>query len=100
MDGMHDLGGKQGFGKIRYSKKARTYHAPWEKRVNAMTGLARALAKLGREDDAKTWLNTAVQSNPQNSRAWYQLGLLAAASDPAAARSSYENHPTQAHPDR
>ncbi|HZM47922.1 MAG TPA: nitrile hydratase subunit beta [Burkholderiales bacterium] len=40
MDGMHDLGGKQGFGRIRYSPKAQTYHAPWEKRVNAMTGLA------------------------------------------------------------
>jgi nitrile hydratase len=40
MDGMHDLGGKQGFGKIRYSPKAQTYHALWEKRVNAMTGLA------------------------------------------------------------
>ena len=40
MDGMHDLGGKQGFGKIRFKPKAPTYHAPWEKRVNAMTGLA------------------------------------------------------------
>ena len=40
MDGMHDLGGKQGFGRIRYSPKAQTYHAPWEKRVNAMTSLA------------------------------------------------------------
>jgi nitrile hydratase len=40
MDGMHDLGGKQGFGRIRYSPKAQTYHALWEKRVNAMTGLA------------------------------------------------------------
>ena len=40
MDGMHDLGGKQGFGKIRHSPKAQTYHAPWEKRVNALTGLA------------------------------------------------------------
>lgn len=57
---------------------------------NAMTGLARALAKLGREDDAKTWLNKALQSNPQNYRAWYQIGLLAAANDPDAARSAYE----------
>ncbi len=40
MDGMHDLGGKQGFGKIRFRPKAPTYHAAWEKRVNAMTGLA------------------------------------------------------------
>ena len=56
---------------------------------NAMTGLAKALAKLGRADDAKNWLNQAVQSNQQNYRAWYQLGLLAA-NDPAAARPAYE----------
>ena len=57
---------------------------------NAMTGLARALAKLGRFDDAQAWLSKALQSNPQNYRAHYQLGLLSAASDPAAAESHYE----------
>ena len=57
---------------------------------NAMTGLARALAKLGRVDEAKSWLGKALHSNPQNYRAWYQLGLLDAASDPAAALSSYQ----------
>src|SRR6267378_276315 len=57
---------------------------------NAMTGLARALAKLGRVDEAKSWLNKALQSNPQNYRAWYQEGLLDAASNPAAAQSAYE----------
>src|ERR1700694_1206379 len=57
---------------------------------NAMTGLARALAKLGRVDDAKSWLNKALQSNPQNYRAWYQAGLLDAGSNPAAALSAYE----------
>ncbi len=57
---------------------------------NAMTGLARALAKLGRVDDAKNWLNKALQSNPQNYRAWYQIGLLAAGNDPVAAQSAYE----------
>jgi arylsulfatase A-like enzyme/Flp pilus assembly protein TadD len=57
---------------------------------NAMTGLARALAKLGRVDDAKNWLNKALQSNPQNYRAWYQMGLLDAGGDPAAALSAYE----------
>ena len=40
MDGMHDLGGKQGFGRIRHSPKAQVFHAPWEKRVNAMVALA------------------------------------------------------------
>jgi arylsulfatase A-like enzyme/Flp pilus assembly protein TadD len=57
---------------------------------NAMTGLARALAKLGRVDEAKSWLNKALQSNPQNYRAWYQAGLLDAVSNPAAALSAYE----------
>src|SRR5882757_203813 len=40
MDGMHDLGGKQGFGPIRYALDARAFHEPWEKRVNALYGLA------------------------------------------------------------
>ncbi len=57
---------------------------------NAMTGLARALAKLGRVDEAKSWLNKALQSNPQNYRAWYQSGLLDAGSNPSAAQPAYE----------
>jgi choline-sulfatase len=57
---------------------------------NAMTGLARALAKLGHVEEAKGWLGKALQSNAQNYRAWYQLGLLDEGSDPAAALSSFE----------
>jgi nitrile hydratase len=41
---MHDLGGKQGFGPIRYSVDARAFHAPWEVRVNGLYSLA---VKLG-----------------------------------------------------
>ena len=44
MDGMHDLGGKHGFGRVRYSLRAQTFHEPWEKRVNALYSLA---VKLG-----------------------------------------------------
>ena len=40
MDGMHDLGGKQGFGPVRHSAKAMVFHAPWERRVNALLALA------------------------------------------------------------
>jgi nitrile hydratase len=40
MDGMHDLGGKQGFGRVRHSPKAEAFHAAWEKRVNALVGLS------------------------------------------------------------
>jgi arylsulfatase A-like enzyme/Tfp pilus assembly protein PilF len=57
---------------------------------NAMTGLARALSKLGRVDEAKAWLQKAVQNNPENYRAWYQTGLLQAESEPAAALAAYE----------
>ena len=44
MDGIHDLGGKQGFGRVRYAPKALAFHAPWEKRANALYSLA---VKLG-----------------------------------------------------
>ena len=40
MDGMHDLGGKQGFGPVRHSARATVFHAPWERRVNALLALA------------------------------------------------------------
>jgi nitrile hydratase len=36
MDGVYDLGGKQGFGRVRYTQKATAFHAPWEVRVNAL----------------------------------------------------------------
>jgi len=40
MDGMHDLGGKQGFGPVRHSPTAEVFHAQWEKRANALLALA------------------------------------------------------------
>jgi nitrile hydratase len=40
MDGMHDLGGKQGFGPVRFGPNAAVFHEDWEKRINALYGLA------------------------------------------------------------
>ena len=40
MDGMHDLGGKQGFGPVRHSPRAHVFHEEWEKRANALLALA------------------------------------------------------------
>jgi nitrile hydratase beta subunit len=40
MDGIHDLGGKQGFGPVRYTLDAKAFHAPWEVRVNGLYSLA------------------------------------------------------------
>jgi len=36
MDGVHDLGGRQGFGPVRYRLDAPAFHAEWEVRVNAL----------------------------------------------------------------
>jgi nitrile hydratase subunit beta len=40
MDGVHDLGGRQGFGPVRHSADAAVFHSEWEKRINALYGLA------------------------------------------------------------
>ena len=40
MDGMHDLGGRQGFGPIRYTVNAPAFHATWEVRVNSLYSFA------------------------------------------------------------
>ena len=40
MDGFHDLGGRQGFGRIRYSENAKAFHAEWEVRANSLYALA------------------------------------------------------------
>src|SRR3954468_4355888 len=40
MDGIHDLGGRQGFGRVRYTIDAPAFHAPWEVRANALYGQA------------------------------------------------------------
>ena len=39
MDGMHDIGGKQGFGRVRHAPQAPVFHEDWEKRMNALYGL-------------------------------------------------------------
>jgi nitrile hydratase len=40
MDGMHDLGGKQGFGAVRYTLNAPAFHAAWELRANSLYAFA------------------------------------------------------------
>lgn len=40
MDGMHDLGGRHGFGPVRYTLDAPAFHAKWEVTVNALYGHA------------------------------------------------------------
>ena len=45
MNGVHDLGGMQDFGPIRYEKNEPVFHAGWESRVYAMNRAMRAFHK-------------------------------------------------------
>jgi Tfp pilus assembly protein PilF len=45
---------------------------------------------LGRGDEARSWLDKTLKNNPENYQAWYQIGLLNAATDRAAAQAAYE----------
>ena len=56
----------------------------------SMTGLARALIYLGRGQEAKEWSQKALKFNPQNYRAWYQLGFIESKTDPTAGIVDYE----------
>src|SRR6188768_1385564 len=40
MDGVHDLGGRQGFGPVRYTLNAPAFHAGWEVRANSLYAFA------------------------------------------------------------
>src|SRR6516225_9899675 len=40
MDGIHDLGGRQGFGPVRYTLDAKPFHDTWEVRANSLYSLA------------------------------------------------------------
>ena len=40
MDGIHDLGGRQGFGAVRYARNASAFHAAWEVRANSLYAFA------------------------------------------------------------
>jgi nitrile hydratase beta subunit len=36
VDGIHDTGGRQGFGRVRFTEAATAFHAPWEVRANTL----------------------------------------------------------------
>ncbi len=40
MDGIHDMGGRQGFGAVRYVPGASAFHAAWEVRANSLYAFA------------------------------------------------------------
>ena len=60
----------------------------------AMTGLAHALFMQGDVNGAKVWLEKAINHNPQNYRAWYELGALRSKMNDLSAELAYEKSVT------
>jgi len=56
----------------------------------AMTGLARSLSFLGKDDEAVQWSRNALKVNPANYRAWYQLGLIESKTNKDSAIEDYK----------
>jgi nitrile hydratase beta subunit len=76
VNGVHDMGGMQGFGKVEPEADEPVFHAPWEGRVLAMNRAAGALGKwnidIGRF--SRETLPPAVYLASSYYRKW-QLGL-------------------------
>ena len=56
----------------------------------AMTGVARTLRLQNNDDAARTMLQKALKQNPNNFRAWYELGWVESKQDPAAGVAAFE----------
>jgi nitrile hydratase beta subunit len=50
VDGIYDLGGRQGFGKVRYTQNAPAFHARWEVRVNSLYSFAVRLGMFNMDE--------------------------------------------------
>src|SRR5437773_2089984 len=56
----------------------------------AMAGLSRALLHQNKDEEDKQWARHALMYNPENYRAWYQLGFIETKTDKPAAIADYE----------
>ena len=51
MNGVHDMGGQQGMGPVRYEKDEPVFHASWEGRIYALNRAMRAWRKWSLDTD-------------------------------------------------
>jgi nitrile hydratase subunit beta len=78
VDGIHDLGGRQGFGAVQYTPQAPAFHAPWEKRVNALYSLAVRLGVFNMDE----YRHAIERMEPRHylSASYYERSLTSLAS--------------------
>jgi Flp pilus assembly protein TadD len=55
-----------------------------------MLGLSRSLIFQNKAHEAKQWAQKAIEFNPDNYPAWYQLGFIESQTDKQAAMADYE----------
>jgi arylsulfatase A-like enzyme/Tfp pilus assembly protein PilF len=56
----------------------------------AMSALARALHQQNKDDEARQWVDKALQINPKNLKAWYQKGWMSMGLDPRVAMDAFD----------
>jgi hypothetical protein len=61
VDGIHDLGGREGFGRIRYTLNAPAFHEKWERRANALRVLAVKLGIFNMSDPLRNFEASAFR---------------------------------------
>jgi nitrile hydratase subunit beta len=78
MDGVHDMGGRQGFGRVRHKPGAPAFHAEWEKRANALYGQAVKLGLINMDE----YRHAIERMEPRHylSASYYERSLTALAS--------------------
>src|SRR5258707_4152951 len=55
-----------------------------------MSALARALHQQNKDDEARQWVDKAIEVNPKNLKAWYQKGWMTMTQDPDAAVADFQ----------
>ena len=62
MDGIHDLGGMQGFGAVAHSPAEPSFHEPWEARTRAL--VLDVLADTGHAEFVIARVRAAIEADP------------------------------------
>ena len=75
MDGIHDMGGMNGFGPIERDEV--TFHAQWEKRVHALLPTAFTRGMGPRNADASRHALERMQPSAYLQASYYELWLAA-----------------------
>src|SRR5581483_2885167 len=90
MNGMHDIGGMDGFGRVPYRDREPVFHEPWEGRVFGMM-MTRAGEVTPPTLDASRHRIERLEPREYLALSYYERWMAAIAADPAAAAVRHED---------